>query len=294
MPYHPPSGLRAAIRAGVPKVGLLTGSHSAQLIELAAVSRLDYVLIDGEHGDGLGIAEILALIRAADAYRLPALVRVPSNEASVIQRVLDFGAVGICVPHIRTRDDAERAVAAAKYAPEGIRAMSSLVRAHEFGSGEVWRKSWRDANDETLVLLIIEDRVGLENIDAIASVTGVDAIWIGTGDLAQDLGVAGEAQSAAKLEPAIRLGLETALSHGIVAASPLTAAVASEPSERARQVEVMLGRGYRLFFWTDATMLGAALRALHDGWQKGLEDADGRDLPAPSGEHTLYQEDRRR
>ena len=230
----------------------------------------DYVFLDLEHGDGMDIASAAGLIRAADAARVPAIVRVPRNESDVVARVLDQGALGICIPHIQTADDARRAVRAVKYGPEGERSVHPYVHATEYVGGHAWQEYWVTANDETLVIALVEDREGLENIDEIAAVPGVDVLWLGLADLTQSLGIPGETSHPLVLA-ARRRYEKAAKRNGLVMASRLEASAAVSAEERERQVQEMLAQGYRLFYWVDTSMYAVALTSLVESARAVIE-----------------------
>ncbi len=164
-------------------------SGAPQMVELIGFQGLDYVMIDLEHSDGIGRSEMNTLIRAADTAGIPALVRVANLNPDGILQALDAGAIGVVAPHISSRADAEALVRAAKYAPEGHRGVCPQIRAARFGGYAAWNDYWPIANEETMVIALIEDPEGMDDIDAIAATPGVDAIWIGTADLGQAMGL---------------------------------------------------------------------------------------------------------
>lgn len=259
MAFHPKRGLRQRIRNNEPVFGILCAGASPRAIEINALARVDYLLLDGEHDDGADIGDMLPLIRAADAFGVPVIVRIPSNRHEHVQRVLDYGAIGICVPHIRDAADAAQAVTYAKYPPAGDRAMSPYVRAAGYGVQGTWEEYWHTANDEVVVMVLIEDREALEHTEAIAAVPDLDVLWIGTGDLSQSLGVPGSHPS---LAAARERGLRAAREHGVAAYSPLSSAVSSPPETRRSQVQTYLDQGYRVFAWNDAGLYTTAIDAL--------------------------------
>jgi 4-hydroxy-2-oxoheptanedioate aldolase len=177
------------LRAGQPV--FLTGVtfYAPRLIEMLARSGVDLITLDGEHGP-LSERDCEDMIRAADLYDVPVQIRVPTNEPHVILRYLDIGTSSIMVPHVTTRDDAERAVKAIKYPPEGARSYFSTRGAERLGVGPV--EYMRRANEETMVLALFEDAAGVEEIKAICQVEGVDAMYVGTFDLAASMGHAGQ------------------------------------------------------------------------------------------------------
>ena len=127
------------------------------------------------------------MVRAAEVVDITPLVRVPANRPEVILRYLDRGAAGVVVPHVNTRGDAERAVAAVKFAPEGTRGYAA-------GRWTIGTSGnpFEFANRETLVICMVEELEGVTNLEEILAVPGVDVIHIGAGDLSQTLGVIGQ------------------------------------------------------------------------------------------------------
>jgi 4-hydroxy-2-oxoheptanedioate aldolase len=98
----------------------------------------------------------------------------------------------VIVPHVQSATDLQRAVAAAKFAPEGERGKCGQVRGSRYGAdGVPWSKYWKQANDDVIIMPLVEEREGIENLDEILAVDGVDVLWIGIGDLAQSYGVPG-------------------------------------------------------------------------------------------------------
>ena len=159
---------------------------------MAGATDYDYVWIDCEHGS-FDIESAVEMIRAADAVGITPLVRVPSHERSFIMRTLDAGAMGVIVPNVETQAQAAAVVSAAKYASghvSGARGACPGTRAawHQAGN---WGDFVRWSNDHTSVWLIIESPTGVENLEQILAVEGIDAIVIGAFDLAQAMGYDG-------------------------------------------------------------------------------------------------------
>lgn len=142
------------------------------------------VTVDLQHG----IQDYLSMIacfQAMQAHPVTRLVRVPWNEPSIIGKALDGGAYGVICPMINTRAQAEAFVSACKYPPLGTRS-NGPIRAAMYGGGAAYQKT---ANDEILVLPMIETREALDNLEAILDVPGIDAIYIGPSDLGFSLGL---------------------------------------------------------------------------------------------------------
>jgi 4-hydroxy-2-oxoheptanedioate aldolase len=148
------------------------------------------VMIDGEHG-ALGRAEIAGLIRACEGAGITPIVRVPRNAPDEILAHLDAGALGIVIPNVNTKREAERAVSACKYWPEGNRGCG-YGHALDWLMGQPFSEYIKDANEQIMVLPQIESKEGLENLEEILEVPGIDVIWPGPADLAHALGVPGQ------------------------------------------------------------------------------------------------------
>ncbi|KAF0957987.1 HpcH/HpaI aldolase family protein [Rhodococcus sp. T7] len=177
----------------------------------------DWVLIDREHGM-IDIPAMVAHLRTAEAYGLVPFVRVLGNDPTLIQQALDAGAQGILVPKVGSAAEARRAVAAGRYASGG-RGMCPVVPAMEF-SGAAWEKRRQVANDNVIVMPLIETKSGVDNIEEIVSVEGVDYIFFGLADLSQDLGL----DMVADLPTIVEMWeyvAETAHRHGVRAGAPL-------------------------------------------------------------------------
>jgi 2-dehydro-3-deoxyglucarate aldolase/4-hydroxy-2-oxoheptanedioate aldolase len=138
-----------------------------------------------EHGHG-DYQTLLGQLQAIEGSPAIPVVRVQWNDPAVIKRVLDLGAYGVMIPWVANRAEAEAAVRAAKYPPQGIRGIAGSHRAGGYGrhAGEYWKR----ANDEILVVIQIETASAVADIDAIVRVPGVDVIFVGPADLSTSLG----------------------------------------------------------------------------------------------------------
>jgi 2-keto-3-deoxy-L-rhamnonate aldolase RhmA len=257
MPFHAPRGLKQDMKDGHCKVGMFAGTSSPQIAELAGLAGIDFLFADLEHGHSTDRASVSQLIRTADITRTPVMVRVPANNAEDIASVLDDGAIGICVPHVRTHADAERLVAYARYAPTGVRAMSPSVRAADY-SAVGWDEYWRIANDEVITMAIVEDRVGMSNLDEIAAVPGLDALWIGTGDYSQDVGVPMQHTHPAVVD-AKQKGLAAARRNGLTSFMAVGQSPTTDRAIRRAQFDDMYEQGYQMLAWMDWTAIKAAV-----------------------------------
>lgn len=181
-------------------VGSWLSSHDPKIAELIAELGFDFITIDTEHAPN-SIETVASLTQAIDAARneTGVIVRVPWNDPVRIKRVLDIGASGVLIPMIETVEDAEAAVRATHYPPDGIRGVGPL-RASRYGLD--FDEYVETANERILTTIQIETRTGLENVEVIAAVEGIDALFIGPADLSASLGVLSEDDSPV-LEDAI-------------------------------------------------------------------------------------------
>lgn len=180
--------LRGRLRDKGPTYGLWVTVESPSITEVAVALGLDWVCIDMEHGH-LGFADVMNHLRAVNGSDTAALVRVPGLEMSSIKRALDMGAHGVIVPYAQSHEDVEEAFRYGRYPPRGVRGVSGdrAVRwGLEFG------EYLRSADEETLIIPLIETRGAVEDIDAILNVSGLEAIFFGPADMSASYGFLGE------------------------------------------------------------------------------------------------------
>ncbi|MCH8235000.1 MAG: siderophore biosynthesis protein SbnG [Chloroflexi bacterium] len=166
-------------------VTCLAGVDTPHLVDFVGQIGIDAVWLEAEHGP-VDFEAIGDLSRAADLWGVTPLVRVGSVDYNTIYRTLDMGAMGITVPHVDTAQDARDVVQAAKYAPIGNRGMYGPRQA--FGVTDYVKK----ANDQTMVVVLIEDILAVNNLDEILAVDHVDVYHVAPSDLAQSMGHIGE------------------------------------------------------------------------------------------------------
>ncbi|WAH60661.1 aldolase/citrate lyase family protein [Pseudomonas silvicola] len=198
MPYF-----KSRVMRKEPVVGTFCGIVNASAVELTSTCGFDFLCIDAEHSP-IDRAAAEGMIRAADVRGVPAIVRVPGLNAEAIASVLDSGAKGVLVPRVGTAEQALAAVKATRYPPYGERGVGP-GRAAAYGAsiGEYLGK----AHDELLLAIQIETAEGLQNIEEIAAVEGIDVIFIGPGDLSVSLNAMGP-ENAARLNQAITTIIE--------------------------------------------------------------------------------------
>ena len=161
---------------------------SVEAAEITAMSGFSFVTIDLEH-TGIDIKTAESLIRVVELSGSAPIVRVSENDPTQVKRVMDCGSHGIMVPMVNTPEEAEQAVASIHYPPKGVRGVG-LYRAQKYGNGFKEYKEWLLGN--SVVVVQIESKEAINNIDKILSVDGIDAAMIGPYDLSNSLGVSGE------------------------------------------------------------------------------------------------------
>ncbi|MBI2906656.1 MAG: hypothetical protein HYX92_03250 [Chloroflexi bacterium] len=172
-----------------PALGVMSRIPSCDIMEMFARSGWDFVVIDMEHGP-LTYETVLQEVRTAEAIGVIPLVRVSNNETVLIQKALDAGARGVVVPHITNKADAEKVVFSSRYAPDGYRGACNAVRATGY-TALPWKVFQEVSNREVITVLLIEDKGSADEIDYILSVSHIDVIWVGTGDLSVSMGHGG-------------------------------------------------------------------------------------------------------
>ncbi|SMO90219.1 HpcH/HpaI aldolase family protein [Melghirimyces algeriensis] len=166
--------------------GLFCSIPSPVHVEIIACAGYDFVIIDTEH-TLINPETLENMIRAAEARNITPLVRVPDTAFGSILRALDAGAQGVVVPHVNSGKDVEDVVRASRYFPEGMRSLNG-GRVPGFGIINL-EEYIHLANREVMVIPMIENRVGVENLDDILSVNGVDMVLEGAADLSQSFGI---------------------------------------------------------------------------------------------------------
>lgn len=181
----PRNTFKHALAAGQPQIGLWIGLANPLSAELCAGAGFDWLLLDGEHAPN-DVPTLLAQLQAVAPYSSHPIVRPVTGDIALIKQVLDIGAQTLLVPMIETPAQAAATVAAMHYPPRGARGVgAALARASRWARVDDYLKT---ASDELCLLLQIENRAGLDNLEAIATTEGVDGIFIGPADLAASLG----------------------------------------------------------------------------------------------------------
>jgi 2-keto-3-deoxy-L-rhamnonate aldolase RhmA len=179
--------MKAKLKAGQPVFGVQVDADWPELVEVLGHVGFDWVFLDAEHGP-LSEATIVQMVRAAETAGITPVVRVPRNEPETILRYLETGVAGIVVPQVNSGEEARRIVQAVKYPPVGARGIGASRASgygFKFGGGEEYR---RRANAETIIIALLENVRGVENLDEILAVDGIDVVFVGPADLSASMG----------------------------------------------------------------------------------------------------------
>jgi 2-keto-3-deoxy-L-rhamnonate aldolase RhmA len=253
-----PNPVREALLGGGIAIGpMVFEFFTPGLFAICGRAGADFVLLDMEHS-GLGTDTLRMLLATARGTAVAPFVRVPGNAPHLIAPVLDAGALGIMVPLVEDRDQAEALAAACRYRPAGRRGLGFSVAHDDFSAGDIGPKI-RDANERTLVIALIESERGIRNADAILSVPGLDVGWLGHFDLTDSMGFAGDFDRP-EFSAAVDALLAACARHG-KAAGVLATSVAQTLVWRRRGFRC-LGYGADTGLFRDALAEGiAAVRA---------------------------------
>jgi 4-hydroxy-2-oxoheptanedioate aldolase len=214
------------LAAGKPVSVVAPTYSSAGLVELLGRQGYDMIFIDCEHGPPSWDA-VEDMVRAAELCDVTPIIRVQSHDPSTITRALDRGAGGVQVPHVNTRAEAEAVVRHAKFAPIGHRGFAGGRSAF----GEKMHDYTRRANEETMVVVMLEELEALHNLDDIVKVEHIDVFFVAPGDLAQSMGHPGQMD-----HPAVQAAIDDAVKR--IRAAGRAPGVLSTPATVRRYVEL--------------------------------------------------------
>ena len=205
-----PNTVLRAWRAGERTIGAWLGTPSGHTAESMAHAGFDWLCIDMQHGV-IDYNDTVNMLRGISTTDTIPFVRVPWNDPPTLMKVLDAGAYGVVIPLVNNREEAERAVWACRYPPQGGRSFGPARAMMYAGDGYV-----AEANDEIAVICMIETAEALDNLDEILSVEGVDCAYIGPSDLAFAIGMqpAGDNPDPRHQETVLGI-LEACKRHGV-------------------------------------------------------------------------------
>jgi 4-hydroxy-2-oxoheptanedioate aldolase len=184
-----PNSFKLALSEGRQMLGLWVGLGDDSVAELCSHAGFDWLLIDGEHGPN-DLRSILSQMRAVQGSPTATVVRLASDDRVTIKRHLDIGAQSLLIPMIESAAQAREVVRSCRYAPSGARGVgAALARASRYGRvGDYIHR----AADEICILLQVETTKGIEALEDILAVDGVDGVFVGPADLAADMGLPGK------------------------------------------------------------------------------------------------------
>jgi 4-hydroxy-2-oxoheptanedioate aldolase len=242
--------VKRAIAEGRATVGYLVSIGSVQLVQALARTGVDWLMIDTEHAP-IGIESVAALVAATGGTPATPLVRVRGTQPEWVKPALDCGALGVVFPQIATRAEAEATVQAVRYGPAGQRGYGPTFAAHRWGVSNL--DYLKAANEAVLNVALIESLAGVEALDDILEVSGLDVVAVARGDLSQNLGVAGQFDHPRLREVVARAEDKILAAHGAALGG-----IAFSPEE----ARAMIARGHRfLVLGSDAGLItGAAQR----------------------------------
>ncbi len=249
--------LKEKLARGEVVLGTFITLNCPDLVEIAGLAGFDYCIIDTEHGPG-NPESIQNMLRAAELRGMDAIVRVTEPSATTILRTLDVGASGIQVPQVNSPETALDVVKFAKYFPRGERG-ACLTRSSRYGFVPGLAEYFEEANRDTMVIVHCENRMGLECLDEIAAVEGVDLIFVGPFDLSQSFGIPGQIYHPVMVE-----AVGKALASAKKAGKPAGIFVSSPEEGRAR---IEQGFTY-IAYSTDSLIFAETCR----GIVKGIRD----------------------
>lgn len=232
-----------------PAIGTWVKIPAMESMELVALAGFDFAVIDLEHS-AMSIESAYQQIGVALFAGVSPIVRIPSLDGGIVQRVLDAGAEGIMLPHVDTVQQAQDAAAAVRFAPTGTRGVGSTSRAGAWGA--VSREEYlRYGNEEVVLIAQIESAAAARDAGAIAAVPGVDALLIGAADLSTSEG-------RAESDPEVVALIEGAIRDTLAAGVP----IGNAGGAGAASVQAAVDAGYRFTMMSnDASLLGAAAAA---------------------------------
>ncbi|MEX1117643.1 MAG: aldolase/citrate lyase family protein [Terrimicrobiaceae bacterium] len=227
------SSTKQKLKSGEVVLGAWNMIPHPNVAELMAGEGFDWICVDMEH-TSQDFHTLENIARAVKAAGKDLLVRLPACDDVAAKKALDCGADGIIVPCVCTKEEAEKAVAIAKYPPKGIRG-ASLARCTDYGRN--FHNYFKDANDKVLVIIMLEHIKAVENVEEILSVPGIDATFIGPYDLSSSMNLAGQLDNPDVLA-AQKILLDACIKHSV---PPGFHIVPNDPPQVARRIEM----GYR-------------------------------------------------
>jgi 2-keto-3-deoxy-L-rhamnonate aldolase RhmA len=257
--------VRRSLREGRPVIGITITTPSVEIAARAATLGFDFLWIEMEHSP-ITLETLRAMVLACRNLPAVPFARVPVNELWTAKRVLDMGVHGVIFPFTSTPELARQAAAACRYPPRGRRGSGPSLAMLTWPEPQRYHDS---ADEHVMVIAVIEEQRAVEHIDEIASVQGIDVLFIGTSDLSFSLGLRGR-QDDPLLQDAIARVLDAARRHN---------KIAGRPARDADQLRRFLDQGF-LFFQatTDLNFMADGARQLLAPFGKFISSLPGRTI----------------
>ena len=246
-----PNQFRRDIIAGKTLIGCWCSLASPITTEVLGLAGFDWILLDGEHSPNDVLSFIPQLMALKDSVSAP-VVRPQWNDTVEIKRLLDAGFYNFLIPFVQSAEEAQRAVAATRYPPAGVRGVSIAQRNNRYNTVPDYLKI---INDNITVLVQIENRAGVEAIDSICAVPGVDGLFIGPSDLAAAYGHLGN-----PLHPEVQGAMQTVFERARAQGKPVGILAPAEADAR-RYIE--MGASF-VAVGSDLGLFRAATQGLRD------------------------------
>ena len=182
--------VKEKLKQGGTAIGIFIPIPSPDIVEIVALAGFDFALLDAEHGR-ISPDDAYPMILAAEARDIPAFVRVGENDRQVILKYLDLGVSGAMIPQTSTPELVRDAIAAMRYAPDGLRGLAG-GRTFDYGQGRPMAEAVGAINDRVLSIIQFEHIDALPHLDAMLDTPGMDVLFVGPTDLGQSMGFAGQ------------------------------------------------------------------------------------------------------
>jgi 4-hydroxy-2-oxoheptanedioate aldolase len=209
---NPKNRLKQALLKKQRQIGLWSTLSSNYTVEVLAGAGFDWLVLDTEHSPA-DLENLLGQLQAVAPYPTTPVVRVPWNDMVNIKRVLDLGAQSLLIPQVNTEQEARDAVSFTRFPPAGLRGVAGTTRGTRFGRIKNYFKA---AHEDICVIVQLESRESLDNLETIAAIDGVDGLFIGPADLHASLGYPGE-RAHADVLPTIEQAIKRIVKAGKVA-----------------------------------------------------------------------------
>lgn len=260
-----PDDIRARWAAGEVTLGMWSALADPFAAELAALSGLDYICLDQQHGL-IDYRDLVAILPSIERHGVLPITRVPANDTAAIGRSLDAGAMGVVVPMVNTAEQAAAAVAACRYAPDGLRSFGPIRAAVAAGTTDPRKLG------AALCIVMVETEEGIANLPEIVATPGLDAIYVGPADLGLSLGTKPTLEPTDPRHVAAIAQIRDACVKGGIAAG----IQCSDGTSARRRIE----EGFQMVtFAKDSALLQAAVR-------RELQIARGEDAAGGVGAYT--------